>query len=260
MCQLNNYLLYGKIQLGDFMNILVVNDDGINAVGIKKLAYALKKYGNVTISAPNQGRSASGHSIVLHGTLSYEYMGRKDDIEWYQTNGTPADCVRLAFGLIDTKFDVVFSGINNGLNIGTDIIYSGTVAAAREANIEFVPSVAVSTDFDSFEIVDKELDVVLEKIFKEKLYSVDYTLNVNFPVSGYKKSLGFKYCRQGVKNFKTKFVKTNDGSYINTDSDIVYDSNPDTDVYLAGKGYITIVPLKVEQTSYNDLKKLIEEK
>lgn len=235
------------------MNILVVNDDGIDAVGIKKLAYALKKYGNVTVSAPDKGRSASSHSIILHDKLSYEYVGLKDGVNWYKTSGTPADCVRLAFDLIDTKFDVVFSGVNNGLNIGTDIIYSGTVAAAREANIEFVPAVAISTDFDSFDIVDRELDLVLEKIFNEKLYSKEYVLNVNFPTMKHTKSLGYKFCRQGIKNFKTKFVKDEDGLYRNTDSDIVYDKNIDTDVYLADEGFITFVPLKVEQTDYDKL-------
>lgn len=240
------------------MNILVVNDDGYNAKGIKMLANALKKYGKVTVCGPESGRSASGHSIVLHGTLSFEFVEEKDDIKWYKTSGMPADCVRMSFNLLEDDFDIVFSGVNNGLNIGTDIIYSGTVAAAREAMIEFVPSVAVSTDFDSFEIVQNELEDVLEYIFKNKLYSKEYVLNVNFPTMKYNKSLGYKFCRQGIKNFKTTFVKNSEGRYINTDSDIVYDTNPDTDVYLADQGYVTFVPLKVEQTSYEHLKKFLE--
>lgn len=241
------------------LNILVANDDGINAYGIKLLANALKKYGNVTVCAPDGGRSASGHSIILHGTLGFNFVERKDDINWYVTSGTPADCVRLAVDLIDTEFDIVFSGVNNGLNLGTDIIYSGTVAAAREAQIEFLPAVAISTDFDSFDIVEKELEAVLDKVFEEKLYSKDYVLNINFPTCDYKESLGYKYCRQGIKRFKTKFVLNDEGRYINTDNDIVYDTNPDTDVYQASKGYITLVPLHVEQTCYKALKEFKNE-
>ena len=86
------------------LNILVANDDGINAIGIKILANALKKYGNVTVCAPDGGRSATGHSIVLHDTLGFDFVERKDEIDWYVTTGTPADCVRLSVGLIDKKF------------------------------------------------------------------------------------------------------------------------------------------------------------
>ena len=238
------------------LNILVANDDGINAIGISILANALKRFGNVTVCAPDGGRSASGHSIVLHDTLGFNFVERKEDIDWYVTTGTPADCVRLAVDLIDKEFDIVFSGVNNGLNLGTDIIYSGTVAAAREAQIEFLPAVAISTDFDSFDIVKKELDMVLDKVFEEKLYSKDYVLNINFPTCDYKESLGFKYCRQGIKRFKTKFVLNEEGRYMNTDSDIVYDTREDSDVYQASQGYITLVPLHVEQTCYKALDEL----
>lgn len=238
------------------MNILVVNDDGIEAVGIKKLAIALKKYGNVVVCAPDSGRSASGHSIVLHGSLSFDYVGAFDGIEWYKTSGTPADCVRLSMDLLGISFDVVFSGVNDGLNLGTDIIYSGTVSAAREANIEGVSAVAISTDYKAFQMVDQELDEVLSYIFKNQLYSQDYVLNVNFPVGSFTKSKGYRFCRQGIKNFKTSFSKTEEGKYLNGDSAIVYDENLDTDVYLASKGYITLVPLQVEQTKYDSLEEL----
>ena len=238
------------------MNILVVNDDGINAVGIRKLAVALKKYGNVFVCAPDSGRSAAGHSIILHSTLSFIYVGNDEGVEWYKTNGTPADCVRLSMDLLDTSFDIVFSGVNDGLNLGTDIIYSGTVAAAREAQIEGVPAVAVSTDFKAFSIVDQELDHVLEYIFKNKLYSSEYVLNVNFPVGDYSQSKGLRFCRQGIKNFKTHFILQESGDYKNSDGDITFDQNEDTDVYLSSEGYITIVPLQVEQTKYDSLERL----
>ena len=107
---------------------------------------------------------------MLHAPLSFKFLEKKNDINWYTTNGMPADCVRLSVALLEKPLILCFSGINNGLNIGTDIIYSGTVAAAREAQMEGIPSVAISTDFDSFEIVDQELDKLLEFIFKNHLY------------------------------------------------------------------------------------------
>ncbi|HRF70596.1 MAG TPA: 5'/3'-nucleotidase SurE [Candidatus Pelethenecus sp.] len=232
------------------MNILVVNDDGVFSEGIKILATKLKRFGNVTVCGPDQGRSASSHSIVLHHTLSFEFIKEEDEVKWYKTSGMPADCTRLCLGLLDTDFDIVLSGVNNGLNLGTDIIYSGTVSAAREAHIEGVPAIAISTDFDCFEIVEKELDSLLAYIFNEKLYSKEYVLNINFPTNQFQISKGY------IKNFKTTFVLDKDGQYTNQDCHIVYDTNPETDVYLADQGYITFVPLKVEQTHISALEKL----
>ena len=235
------------------MNILVVNDDGIDAKGIFILASKLKAYGNVIVCAPDRGRSAASHSIALHESLYFTHVKSENGISWYKTSGTPADCVRMPLNLLEESFDIVFSGVNDGLNLGTDIIYSGTVAAAREANIEDIPAVAISTDFDSFSIVEKELDEVLAFIFKNNLYSKEYVLNVNFPTGNHSSSKGYRFCRQGIKNFKTKFISNNDGGYLNSDAAITYDTCKDTDVYLAEAGYVTFVPLQVEQTSYKYL-------
>ena len=240
------------------MKFLVVNDDGIQAVGIKILAETLKSYGDVTVVAPDGGRSAAGHSIVMTRPLDFKYNGNIDNIEWYQTDGTPADCVRLALDVLDEEFDIVFSGVNNGLNLGTDVIYSGTCAAAREAHIGGVASVAISTDVNCFDIVKNELNDVLNYIFNNKLYSKEYTLNINFPTKLFNKSLGFKFANQGVKRFKTSFIKNEMGKFVENGSKITYDQNPESDVYLASQGYVTFVPLKVEQTNYvvlNELKK-----
>lgn len=238
------------------MNLLVVNDDGYDAVGIKKLASHLKKYGKVFVCGPDTGRSASGHSIFLHKPISFKYYGQDDGIEWYSVSGMPADCVRLAVALLPVHFDLVFSGINNGLNLGTDIIYSGTVSAAREGHIEGIPAVAISTDFNCFEIVDAELDNLLKFIFDEKLYSASYVLNVNFPTSKFSSSAGYQVCQQGVKSFMSTFSKIKDDLYVENGSVITYDEREDTDVYLSNKGYITFVPLQVEQTKIETLEEL----
>ena len=231
------------------LNVLVANDDGINEKGIHILAKALKKYANVYVCAPDSGRSAASHSIKILKPISFERVDMIDGVLCYQTNGTPADCVRLANSLLNVKFDIVFSGINNGLNLGTDIIYSGTVAAAREAHIAYIPSVAISVDRDSFDIAINELEGLLDFIFEKKLYSKEYTLNINFPINEYKKSNGIKFAKQGIKRFKTDFVNVDGDIYKEGPCFIKYDTDEDTDVYLANQGYITIVPLKVDQTN-----------
>ena len=231
------------------LNILVTNDDGINALGISILAKALKKYGTVTVVAPTECKSAGSHSINLKNPISFEKVDVIADVQCYAVGGTPVDCVRLANSIFDNKFDIVFSGVNNGLNLGTDIIYSSTVAAAREGFIEGIPAVAISTDVDSFNIINNELEALLDYVFDCHLFSEEYYLNINFPVKGIDKSEGIKIARQGIKRFKTTFEKNSDGLYKELKNDITYDTNINTDVCLASMGYITIVPLEVNQTS-----------
>lgn len=235
------------------MNILVVNDDGIEAKGIHLLAEKLKAYGTVYVCAPDQGRSASSHCILLHHSLSFEYVKEEEGVFWYKTSGMPADCVRLALDLIPVKFDLVFSGINNGLNVGTDIVYSGTVSAAREAMLEGCSAIAISTDFDSFLIVEEEIDSLLKFIFEKKFYSKHYVLNVNFPTHSYLKSKGYRFTKQGQKIYLSRFVQNEDGTYHNEDKELFIDEDGDTDVFLSTKGFITFVPLQIDQTNYNVL-------
>ena len=227
------------------MNILVVNDDGVFHQGIKILAEELKTYGKVFVVVPHRARSAASHSIVLTRPLSFEKI---DDIvegvTTYQTDGKPVDCVRLATSILDVKFDFVFSGVNNGLNIGTDIIYSGTVAAAREGFIEHINSIALSCD-RNFNIVKKEIKNLLKYVFENKIYSTDYTVNINWPTENFNESKGIKFTKQGVKRFKTEYEQNKDGKYVVKEDIITYDKNEDTDVFLASEGYITITYLDV---------------
>lgn len=230
------------------LNILLTNDDGIYADGLLYLANALKKYGHVTIVAPIECKSASSHSINIRKPISLERINLIEGIDCYKIDGTTADCVRLARSVFNDKFDVVFSGVNNGLNLGTDIIYSSTVAGAREGYILGIPSVSISTDINCFSIVNDEIENVLDLIFDCHLFSTEYYLNINFPVKEFVKSNGIKIARQGVKRFKTTFKLNENNLYEEYENDISYDSNPHSDVYLASMGYITIVPLVVNQT------------
>ncbi len=229
------------------MNFLVTNDDGINAIGIKILANALKKYGNVYVVAPDNHMSGASHSFKLT-PISLVPTEILDGVIAYHSSGTPVDCVRIANAVLDVKFDIVFSGINNGLNVGTDILYSGTVGAAREAVVEGIAGVAISTDFDSFNIVEKELDDILKLIINNKLYSKDYVLNVNFPTKEHNKSLGILPSIQGVKTYETRFIKGENNIYSQNDAGIFLDTNEESDVFITKGGYISITPLKVLQT------------
>ena len=238
------------------MNILVVNDDGIQATGINLLAKALIKYGNVYVVAPDRGRSAASHSVILNKPLTFEKVDQVEGAQCYQTSGLPADCVRLANIILNVEFDLVVSGVNDGLNLGTDIIYSGTCAGAREGVIEGIPGVAISTDFKSFEIVKKELDKVLKLVFDNKLYSKEYLLNINFPVSKYNESKGVKVARQGDKIFTSIFTEIEPNVYSVLNEEEIHDTKEDTDVYLADMGYITLVPVQIDQTSYKHIEHL----
>lgn len=232
------------------MNFLLVNDDGYNALGINILKKHLKPYGNIYVIAPNVEKSGSSHSFSYCGPF---YLTKVCENE-YTLNAFPVDCVRLST-VLDVKFDIVFSGINNGLNLGTDIIYSGTLGAAREALIQKIPSIAISTDRNSFEIVEKEIDDVLKLVFDNKLYSDEYILNINFPTSDFKKSVGYRVAKMGKKIFTTTFKKQND-YYESLFEKVEYDKDTETDVYLSLKGYTTIVPLKLNQTDEEKLETL----
>ena len=240
------------------MNILVVNDDGINAIGIKILATKLRRFGNIYVVAPNTGRSAASHSVVLNKPLLFEEVNVIEGVKCYQTSGMPADCVRLATIILGVKFDLVVSGVNDGLNLGTDIIYSGTCAGAREGIIEGIPGVAISTDFKSFDIVKNELDKVLELVFNKKLYSKEFLLNINFPISKYTESKGIKVARQGDKIFTSIFTEIEPNIYSVLNEEEIHDTKEDTDVYLADMGYITLVPVKIDHTSYDHINYLIK--
>ncbi len=167
------------------MNILITNDDGIEAHGIIRLAAAAKKYGTVWVVAPESQRSAASHSITLrHSITAKKVMFPVENVTAYAISGTPADCVRLACrGLLPLKPDIIFSGINNGYNAGTDVQYSATIGAAMEGIFQGVPSVAFSegSNADSAKLTDEHLDEVISLILNKA--NTGYVVNVNFPAT-----------------------------------------------------------------------------
>ena len=198
------------------MNILVSNDDGIFALGIQTLANALMAAGhNITVVCPDRERSATGHGLTLHRPLRAEQVENIFDpgIVAWSCSGTPSDCVKLALDAILTdKPDFVVSGINHGPNLGTDVLYSGTVSAAMEGVLEDIPSIAMSlTDFSgkNFKPAASFAVELVAKLEKQPL-GLPILLNVNVPPVPAKEIKGAVIARQGIRRYFDQFEQRTD--------------------------------------------------
>ncbi|ENK1244155.1 5'/3'-nucleotidase SurE [Clostridium sporogenes] len=243
------------------MNILLTNDDGIDAEGINTLAKLLSKYHNVIMVAPEDQRSASGHSITIYEPIVVKQVRKHYDIEAYSISGTPADCVKVALDkLISNNIDIVISGINKGLNMGNDILYSGTVSAAIEGSMYKIPSIAVSAEFvrgkkENYEIAAKYTLEILNRVKKENLKN-DVVLNLNIPFCSEEEIKGIKVCKVGNRIFNTRFSEEIDeegNKILKLEGDINKNINDDTDVYYIRNKYVTLTPLHYDLTNFNIL-------
>lgn len=237
------------------MRILLTNDDGIMAKGIQVLAKELEKEHEVIIIAPDSERSAQSQAITLGSAL----IVKEVKIEGfkglaYSVSGTPADCVRVGFDkLIEGHVDMVVSGTNRGLNAGMDILYSGTVSAAIEANIYQKPSIAVSAkEVDGeckFHIAAKYVSQVIEKTKEQHKYS-NLLLNVNVPFLDEPK--GMKVCRIGdtVLDYYVMKTANNGDRSLKVEGRKKIEYTEGTDRYYLNEGYITITPLHYDLTNF----------
>ena len=166
------------------MKILITNDDGIEAPGLKYLVDWAKNIGEVCVFAPKTQQSAKSQSIEIHGTYKVEKVNIFDGIEAYSVDSTPADCVRIAVLGMKKQFDLVLSGINCGPNLGADIHYSGTVGACFEAAMSGIKAIAVSTAYNHFENAVKNIDRVYKEIQNRRMFDFAEIINVNFPEKG----------------------------------------------------------------------------
>lgn len=224
------------------MRLLLTNDDGINAEGLHTLVKYFEKDNEVIIAAPNMQRSGSGHSITTRGDLTAEEVKIPEIYsKAYRINGTPADCVRVGLNKFkDKKIDMVISGINNGYNLGIDVLYSGTVSAAIEASICKVPSMAVSLDTkgDNYDYnIAAKYALEVFSIIKDKYKKNDVVLNLNVPLLPIEKIKGIKVCNMGFKYDRECSGTT--------------DSYRHTDVYYVKEGYVTLTPLHYDLTNYH---------
>lgn len=241
------------------MKILVSNDDGYLAKGIIALAEALSNIAEVTVVAPDRNHSGASNSLTLHSPLRV----RKVDDNRYFVNGTPSDCVHLALsGFLETDPDMVVSGINHGANLGDDVIYSGTVAAAMEGRFLGLPAIAVSlvgrhaTYFDTAARV--AADLVL-KLQKDPLPS-DILLNVNVPDLPYEALNGIESTRLGFRHRSEPLVKQKDphgrSIYWIGPAGEGQDAGAGTDFDALDRGAVAITPIKVDLTRHEMLPQL----
>ncbi len=240
------------------MNILIVNDDSINSYGIRLLADRAKRFGNVFVVAPHTEQSAIGHGITIHDPMKlHEQNDFMDDVKAWSLEGKPADCVKFALYGLNLKIDVVLSGVNNGPNMGTDIIYSGTLAGASEAIILGVPAIAFSTDFSYYKIVEDELDCILGKLLHLDVLNTENVINVNFPSSKFTESKGIRITEQGLRPFLHEFELEGDVYWARGTWEKIT-NGPDTDVFAFENGYISLTPIQINRTNFEYMKELNE--
>ncbi|MFA6648422.1 MAG: 5'/3'-nucleotidase SurE [Candidatus Izemoplasmatales bacterium] len=233
------------------MNILLTNDDGYNSEGIQLLHEELKKYGKVLLVAPHHHMSGASVSRVFWTKVRVH--NHQEDV--YSIEGTPADAVSLALHGLNFRPDVVVSGINNGLNVGADTVYSGTVGACMEALKARIPAIAVSVDYDHLKPAKKELTKVLDLIFNNNLISDRYLLNVNFYSKDFKKSKGIVITDLGFRPTQHYYVQ--EGDHFTTKRRFTpFEFIPETDLYAVNNGYISITPLKFANQTEQGLKEL----
>jgi len=238
--------------------ILVTNDDGITAPGIRNLVEAVKPLGHVVVVAPDSPQSGMGHAITIGKPLRLHKVEAIEGVECWQTSGTPVDCVKLARDkVLHRKPDICVSGINHGANHSINIIYSGTMSAAMEAAIEGIPSVGFSLldyNFDAdFSVARKVAHAITKRMLEERM--PEYTLfNVNIPKVTAQDFKGLKLCRQAHAKWEEEFDERIDprgeeyywmvGKFVNMDR------GSDTDVAALKAGYASVVPIKFDFTDY----------
>ncbi|MEX0680271.1 MAG: 5'/3'-nucleotidase SurE [Balneolales bacterium] len=235
--------------------ILVCNDDGIFAPGIRALAEVAMEFGIVEIIAPDRQQSAVGHSITVSDPLRVTSFQINSDMKGQAVNGTPADCVKLAHDkLLKRKPDLVLSGINHGSNAGINIIYSGTVSAATEATILGYPAIAIScTEYSESADLSGAQEAtrrVVRYILKNELPS-GITLNVNAPGGPLKKLLWAKQANSRyVEEFEGRIDPHNKPYFWITGRLEILDQGEDLDLNLLKEGYATITPIQYDLTAH----------
>ncbi|NLW22756.1 MAG: 5'/3'-nucleotidase SurE [Tissierellia bacterium] len=246
------------------MRLLIVNDDGIYEKGIQKLARELEKDYELTIVAPENQRSAQSHAITLEKSLivkEVELEGIKSKA--YSVSGTPVDCVRVALDkLVKEPVDLVISGVNAGLNVGLDILYSGTVSAAIEAHMYKIPSIALSAKWDNgkinYDLAVNFVKDLLEKS-KEQIIKNNIILSINTPLLEEDQIKGVKVCKIGGIVYDYYYMedgKVKGESTLRIDGRRQHGPEEDTDRYYISKGYITITPLHYDLTNYDLLEEV----
>jgi len=235
------------------MKILISNDDGYLATGINALTDALEQVADVVVVAPDRNRSAASSSLTLHTPLRVSRVANNR----YKVDGTPSDCVHLAVtGFLDQEPDLVVSGINHGANLGDDVIYSGTVAAALEGRFLGLPTIAVSLvghDLEHFDTAARVASELVQKIDRTGLAS-DVVLNVNVPNRPYEDLRGIRATRLGFRHKSEPILKDTDPYgrpiYWVGPAGKGQDAGEGTDFHAIEQGAASVTPLRVDLTRH----------
>ncbi|HDJ33725.1 MAG TPA: 5'/3'-nucleotidase SurE [Bacteroidetes bacterium] len=240
--------------------ILITNDDGIRAKGLKALAKVAREFGRVVVMAPQESRSGMSHAITSEHPLRVYEQKSEPGYREYACTGTPVDCVKLALNrLLEEKPDLVLSGVNHGSNDSISVFYSGTMAAAIEGCINKIPSVGFSLlDYDQdadFTVAEKYVRILIDRVLKNGL-PAGICLNVNIPALPEDSVKGVKICRQTDGIWQEEFVRRTDpferdyywltGFFRNFESEA-----EDTDEWALQHGYVSVVPIKTDLTDYD---------
>jgi 5'-nucleotidase len=245
--------------------ILITNDDGVTAPGIRNLVEAVKDLGKIVVVAPDRPQSGMGHAITIGQPLRLTRVHHFGDIEAYACTGTPVDCVKLAVDkVLHRKPDLCLSGINHGANHSINVIYSGTMSAAVEAAIESIPSAGFSLlDYNieaDFSGARKFTRMVVEKMLSTKL-DKHTVFNVNIPSVPVELLKGIKICKQAYAKYEEDFVERLDPNgrkyYWLTGEFVNFDKAKDTDVWALANNYVSVVPVQFDLTHY-ELKAKLE--
>ncbi len=243
------------------MRILLSNDDGYQAPGLKALAEGLAAIATVTVVAPERNRSGASNSLTLEHPLHAVAM----DNGFISVDGTPTDCVHLAItGLLEDEPDMVVAGINDGANMGDDVLYSGTVAAATEGRFLGFPAMAVSMASQMpkyFETGARVAREMVERICQHPLRA-DTIINVNVPDLPYNELKGYQATRLGHRHKAEPVIKTSDPRgriiYWVGPAGAEQDAGPGTDFHAIREGYVSVTPLKIDLTRHELLPEMQE--
>lgn len=272
------------------MRIIVTNDDGFNAAGLKALVKVLRKYGELTVIAPKTAQSGMSMAITMgYKPIAVKQLSDKPGESWWYLDGTPASCVKFAVDniLFPLKADLVVSGVNHGSNAATAAIYSGTVGAAMEGAVDDIPSIAVSLDsFDpdaDFSVVEQQLPAILDKLLPRLNGRKGVFYNINFPNIPASEVKGVRLCRMGIAHWEKEYREWNEflaeSGHKPSGRDLDYVAGacegerfyvmagdfvseacngPHADHIALEEGYISITPGNIDNTDFKELERLCD--
>ena len=247
------------------MHILVSNDDGIFAPGLLALAQTMREFGRVTVIGPEENQSANGHRKTLTKPLRVTPVKLGEGIDAYSTDGAPADCIAVALlGLISAPVDLVVSGINRGSNLGQDITYSGTLAAAFEGTIHRKPSIAFSLDNRSYDADYSTAAAIARRIVPQAIQQglpPLTLLSVNVPNLPLEKIKGIQITRQGTSIYHDELVARLDPDgrpyyWIGGEAPTGDATVEGTDIWAVHNGYVSVTPIHLDLTAHSLIPKL----